>query len=108
VRSLDDRSGLGFEWYREGSRRWIGLTEPEYGKVVPLGDLNDRGLRRPVVSKILRQLLPQQARMRSDDAVFAAVISGRSLEDMHPNLLFGCRLWRFLYSAVGDVQQKFA
>jgi hypothetical protein len=30
------------------------------------------------------------------------------LEDVNPNLLFGCRLWRFLDRALGDVPQKFA
>jgi hypothetical protein len=84
------------------------LTEAEYGEVVSLGNLNDRWFGRTIGSKILCQFLPEEAGVGSDDTVFAAVISGWPLEDVNPNLLFGCRLWRFLDRALGDVPQKFA
>ncbi len=72
-----------------------------------LGNLDNRGLRRAFGRKVLRQLLPQQAGMRPDDAVFAAVISRRAMKDVHADLLFRCGFGGFFQGAFSDIEKKF-
>jgi hypothetical protein len=83
------------------------LAKPESGKVVTFGNLDDCRLRRALSGEKLSQLLPEEASVRSYDAVFAAVISRRAMKDVNTDLLFGCGFRCLLKCAFADIQEEF-
>ena len=72
-----------------------------------LGNLNDCRLGRALGRKVLRQPLPQQTRMGSNDAVFAAVVPRRAVKDMNADLLLRCRFGGPFEGALSNVEKKF-
>ena len=83
------------------------MPKPEGGKVVAFGNFDNRGLGGPLSGEKFRQLLPQKASVGSHDAVFAAVIPGRPLKDVHPYLLFSCGFRSLLHGAFSYVEEEF-
>jgi len=71
------------------------------------GNFNNRWLRCALGGEKLRQLLSQKTSMGSHDTVFAAVIPGRPLKDVHPDLLFSCGFRSLLQGAFSDVEEEF-
>ncbi len=83
------------------------MAKPERRKVVALGNLDNRRLRRAFRGEKLCQLLPKKASMGSHNAVFAAVVSRRSMKDVYADLLFSRGFRSLLQGAFSDVQEKF-
>jgi hypothetical protein len=62
---------------------------PEDWQVMAFGNFYDDLLGRTFTGEIFGELLPQEASMSSDDAVFTRVISGCTTENMDSDLLLG-------------------
>jgi hypothetical protein len=73
---------------------------------VALGNLNNRRLGRAFGRKVLGQPLPQETRMGSNDAVFAAVVPRRTVKNMNADLLFRCRFGGSFEGAVTNIEEK--
>src|ERR1700750_1931447 len=71
-----------------------------------LGDIDSQFLIRPLGFEIRSQLLPQQARMTAHDAVFTGVVTCRSSEDLHPDLLLGRVLGRIADGTLRHIEQE--
>jgi hypothetical protein len=83
------------------------LAKPESGKVVAFGNLDNCRLRCTFSGEKLSQLLPEKASVRPNDAVFAAVISRRAMEDVDTDLLFRRGLGSLLKGAFTDIEEEF-
>ncbi len=83
------------------------MAKPEDGKVMALGNLDNRWLGGTFRGEKLRQLLAKKAGVRSHDAVFAAVVSRRAMKDVYADLLFSSGFRSFLQGAFSDIEKKF-
>ncbi len=61
----------------------------------------------PSVEKYSASLCRSKPGVGPDNAVFAAVIPGRAMKNMHSNLLFRGRFGRAFERAVSNVKKKF-
>ncbi len=111
-RNLRWRGGLGNDG---GMGQWeIGRPSGclsaymENRKVMAFRDFHDDRFSGAFLRKIGRELLPQDARVGSHDAVFAGVVAGMSTEDADPNLLLGGVFGSFPNCAFSYVKQELA
>src|ERR1700691_615292 len=77
-------------------------------KVVSFGDVKQQLFGVTFFGEIGCELLPQQTRMGTNDAVFAGVVSGRATEDADADLLLGRIFGRIPNCTSSYVKQELA
>lgn len=69
--------------------------------------MNTDLLKPPVLLKVGIQLLPQKARVRTDDAIVIRIVVGRPLENVDANLLLRNLVCPAIQGALTDISQEF-